>query len=66
MGLRAHNAITAGLRGRVAPDFSELTKGNSPVKALTEAKPAQGGRNHYGRITSELNWYRRHENRGFS
>jgi large subunit ribosomal protein L2 len=54
MGLRAHNAITAGLRGRVAPDFSELTKGNSPVKALTEAKPSQGGRNHYGRITSRF------------
>jgi large subunit ribosomal protein L2 len=31
-----------------------LTQGNSPVKSLTEAKPSQGGRNHYGRITSRF------------
>ncbi len=54
MGLRIINPTTAGVRGRVAPDFSELTKGNEPLKALTEAKPATGGRNHYGRITSRF------------
>ncbi len=46
MGVRSHNPITPGVRGRVSPDFSELTKGNQPVKALTESKPSTGGRNH--------------------
>ena len=54
MGLRTHNPITPGVRGRVSPDFSELTQGNQPVKALTEAKPSTGGRNHFGRITSRF------------
>jgi large subunit ribosomal protein L2 len=54
MGLRTINPTTAGVRGRVAPDFSELTKGNEPLKALTEAKPSTGGRNHFGRITSRF------------
>lgn len=54
MGLRTLNPTTAGVRSRIAPDFSELTKGNSPLKALTEAKPSTGGRNHFGRITSRF------------
>ena len=54
MGLRQHNPITPGVRGRVAPDFSDLTQGNEPVKALTESKPRTGGRNHFGRITSRF------------
>jgi large subunit ribosomal protein L2 len=54
MGLRTHNPITPGVRGRVSPDFSELTQGNEPVKALTESKPATGGRNNTGRITSRF------------
>src|SRR3569832_1252241 len=54
MGLRTLNPITAGTRGRVAHDFSELTKGNTPLKKLTEAKPQSGGRNHNGRITSRI------------
>src|ERR1043166_1855756 len=54
MGLRTHNPITPGTRGRVSPDFSDLTKGNAPVKALTEQKSRTGGRNHYGRITSRF------------
>jgi ribosomal protein L2 len=45
MGLRTHNPITPGVRGRVSPDFSELSQGNEPVKALTESKPSTGGRN---------------------
>src|SRR5262245_28920981 len=54
MGLRQLNPITAGVRSRVAPDFSDLSQGNEPVKALTEAKPSTGGRNHFGRITSRF------------
>jgi large subunit ribosomal protein L2 len=54
MGLRTHNPITPGVRGRVSPDFSELTQGNQPVKALTESKPSTGGRNNNGRITSRF------------
>ena len=54
MGLRQHNPITPGSRGRVSPDFSELTQGNAPVRALTEKMTSTGGRNHYGRITSRF------------
>src|SRR3954467_6594678 len=54
MGLRTHNPITPGTRGRVSPDFSDLTQGNAPLKALTEEKSRSGGRNHYGRITSRF------------
>jgi large subunit ribosomal protein L2 len=54
MGLRIPNPTSAGLRGRIAPDFSELTKGTRPEKSLLEAKPKTGGRNHYGRITSRF------------
>lgn len=54
MGLRTLNPTTPGVRGRVAPDFSELTKGNEPLKSLTAAKPVSAGRNHYGRITSRF------------
>jgi large subunit ribosomal protein L2 len=54
MGLRTHNPTTPGVRGRVSPDFSDLTKGNEPLKALTESKPSTGGRNNNGRITSRF------------
>src|SRR5262245_3137074 len=54
MGLRPHNATTPGSRGRVAPDFAELTQGNEPEKSLTEHSPKKAGRNHYGRITSRF------------
>jgi len=54
MGLRPHNAVTPGSRGRVAPDFSELSQGNQPEKSLTEQMSRTGGRNHYGRITSRF------------
>jgi large subunit ribosomal protein L2 len=54
MGLRTINPTTPGVRGRLAPDFSDLTQGNQPLKALTEAKPSTGGRNHYGRVTSRF------------
>jgi large subunit ribosomal protein L2 len=54
MGLRTHNPTTPGSRGRVSPDFSDLTQGNEPVKALTEQISRTGGRNHFGRITSRF------------
>ncbi len=54
MGLRTINPTTPGVRGRMAPDFSEITRGNQPLKALTEAKPSTGGRNHFGRVTSRF------------
>ena len=54
MGLRTHNPTTPGVRGRISTDFSELTQGNRPHKALTAAKSSTGGRNHFGRITSRF------------
>src|SRR4029079_4068422 len=54
VGLRPHNATTPGSRGRVAPDFSELSQGNKPEKSLTDAMKRTGGRNHFGRITSRF------------
>ena len=54
MGLRTINPTTPGVRGRIAPDFSDLTQGNQPLKTLTEAKPSTGGRNHFGRVTSRF------------
>src|SRR5450432_436000 len=54
MGLRTHNATTPGSRGRVAPDFAELSQGNHPEKTLTAAMSKTGGRNNNGRITSRF------------
>lgn len=54
MGLRTLNPTTPGVRGRVAPDFSELSQGNSPLKTLTAKKASPAGRNHFGRITSRF------------
>ena len=54
MGLRTLNPTTPGVRGRVAPDFSELSQGNNPLKALTAKESSSGGRNHFGRITSRF------------
>src|SRR5512140_3376668 len=54
MGLRTLNPTTPGVRGRITPDFAELTQGNQPLKGLTAAKPSPGGRNHFGRITSRF------------
>ena len=54
MGLRQHNPTTPGVRGRVSPDFSELSQGNRPERALTEKTSKSGGRNNNGRITSRF------------
>src|SRR3954470_4599519 len=54
MGVRQMNPTSAGLRGRVAPDFSDLTKGNEPLKKLLGPQKSSGGRNANGRITSRF------------
>ena len=49
MALRTFKPTSAGRRGLVLVNRSELHKGD-PVKALTEGKKRKGGRNNYGRI----------------
>lgn len=50
MALKQYNPVTPGTRQLVLVDRSELYKGK-PVKALTEGKHSQGGRNNHGRVT---------------
>jgi large subunit ribosomal protein L2 len=50
MALKTYNPTTPGQRQLVMVDRSALYKGK-PVKALTEGKLGQGGRNNTGRIT---------------
>jgi large subunit ribosomal protein L2 len=51
MALKSLKPVTSGTRGTVLIDRSELWKGR-PVKALTEGKKSQGGRNAHGHITT--------------
>src|ERR1700716_2845800 len=50
MALKTYNPTTPGQRQLVMVDRSALYKGK-PVKALTEGKISNGGRNNNGRIT---------------
>ena len=50
MALKTYNPTTPGQRQLVMVDRSALYKGK-PVKALTEGKLGNGGRNNTGRIT---------------
>src|ERR671938_836646 len=50
MALKTYNPTTPGQRQLVMVDRSALYKGK-PVKALTEGKLGNGGRNNLGRIT---------------
>ena len=50
MALKTFKPTTPGQRQLVMVDRGELWKGK-PVKALTEGKREQGGRNNHGRIT---------------
>jgi large subunit ribosomal protein L2 len=50
MALKTYNPTTPGQRQLVMVDRSALSKGK-PVKALTEGKISNGGRNNTGRIT---------------
>jgi large subunit ribosomal protein L2 len=51
MALKTFKPTSAGRRQLVIVDRSELHKGD-PVKALTEGKKRNGGRNNYGRIVN--------------
>ena len=51
MALKTYNPTTPSLRSLITVDRSELWKGK-PVKALTEGKHSNGGRNNMGRITA--------------
>jgi large subunit ribosomal protein L2 len=53
MAIRFYKPTSPGRRGMSTQDFGEITKG-TPEKSLLEAKPAQSGRNNYGRITSRF------------
>ncbi len=53
MALKNYKPTTPGQRQLVLVDRSALYKG-APVKALSEGKPATGGRNNNGRITSRF------------
>lgn len=56
MGIKVYKKTSAGRRFASVNDYSELTdKRRKPCKALLEAKPKTGGRNHSGKITS---WWR--------
>ena len=50
MALKTFNPVTPSQRQLVLVDRSALYKGK-PVKALTEGKSSNGGRNNNGRIT---------------
>jgi large subunit ribosomal protein L2 len=51
MATRKYSPRTPGLRFRTDSTFEELTKGNDPVKSLTNGKKSSGGRNVHGRTT---------------
>ncbi len=51
MALRSLKPVTAGTRGVILVDRSEIWKGK-PVKFLTEGTHTSGGRNNHGHITS--------------
>jgi large subunit ribosomal protein L2 len=53
MAIRFYKPTSPGRRGMSTQDFGEITKGK-PEKSLLEHKPAQAGRNNYGRITSRF------------
>src|ERR1700729_3300220 len=53
MALKTFNPTTPGQRQLVMVDRSALYKGK-PIKALTEGKRGQGGRNNTGRITGRF------------
>lgn len=52
MGIRKRKPTSPGRRFQTASDFSEITKGKKPERALTEKLNKKGGRNSYGRITT--------------
>jgi large subunit ribosomal protein L2 len=53
MPIKTFNPTTPSRRFLTQLDFTELSK-KKPERSLLEPKPATGGRNHYGRITSRF------------
>ncbi len=52
MALKVFRPLTPSLRFTELNGFEELTKGNAPVRKLTERLKKTGGRNNRGRLTS--------------
>jgi large subunit ribosomal protein L2 len=52
MALKVFRPLTPSLRFTQLNGFEEITKGNAPVRKLTEAVKKTGGRNNRGRLTS--------------
>src|SRR6202453_2124234 len=52
MALKVFRPLTPSLRFTHLNGFEQVTKGNEPVRKLTEAHRKSGGRNSYGRLTS--------------
>jgi large subunit ribosomal protein L2 len=52
MALKVFRPLTPSLRFTQLNGFEEITKGNAPVRKLTEARRKTGGRNNRGRLTS--------------
>ena len=52
--MKTYKPTSPGRRGMSGFDFTELTPGKKPEKALLEGKSKTGGRNNYGRITSRF------------
>jgi large subunit ribosomal protein L2 len=52
--MKSYKPTSPGRRGMAGHDFTELTKGKEPEKALMEPAHSTGGRNNYGRITSRF------------
>lgn len=52
MGIKSYRPTSPGRRFGQVADFAEITK-NTPEKSLLVRRVASGGRNNYGRMTSE-------------
>src|ERR1700677_3723584 len=52
MALKVFRPLTPSLRFTHLNGFEQVTKGNEPVRKLTEAHRKSGGRNNRGRLTS--------------
>ena len=52
MALKVFRPLTPSLRFTQLNGYEEITKGNAPVRKLTEAVRKTGGRNNRGRMTS--------------
>jgi large subunit ribosomal protein L2 len=53
MAIKKYRPTSPGRRGMSSQDFATITS-TTPEKSLLETKPATGGRNNYGRITSRF------------